>query len=75
MYFFKCRKQVEDLTKQVAEMTCQLQVQKVESKSSRPTRHESWESHKLKLQCADLKDQLTQSKKIIQTLRKSKTKV
>lgn len=72
---------MEHITKQIADMATQIQLLKANETgcgsnyTSPRSPRLSYENHKLKLQVSELKDQLSQSKRIIQTLRKSKTKV
>lgn len=72
------RKEIETLTKQASEMTLEIEsLKESHHKSAKKSiKHEYHkENQKLKLHCDELRDQITQANRIIQTLRKSKTKV
>ncbi|ODN00088.1 hypothetical protein Ocin01_06594 [Orchesella cincta] len=71
------RKELESITRQMAEMSSELRITKEREANAcllNTSPKLAWENEKLKLQCSELTDQLGQSQRIIESLKKSKAK-
>ncbi|CAL8113130.1 unnamed protein product [Orchesella dallaii] len=71
------RKELESITRQMAEMASELRVTKEREANAtllNTSPKLAWENEKLKLQCSELTDQFGQSQRMIESLKKSKAK-